>query len=170
MRAIDVCRRYVDMQKEYASQPRDAKVGGLYAQKLRSEPRPPGWPVLVRRPEEETPARSASSWTQAAVEGYDVSSRRAAAVLGHYFKILTAQGPAAKGGAKDYIVEWRDVGGFALLAYPAEYGRSGIMSFLVNQDGVVYEADLGEDTLTVAATIAVYNPDAAWTPVKEPKS
>jgi hypothetical protein len=169
LRAIDVCRRYVDMQKEYASQPRDGKVGGLYAQTLRSAPlRQDGlyWAVG----EEEMPSPLGVLLEQAAVEGYTVSGDAPQQFWGYYFKVLTAQGPAAQGGAIDYVVNGEMSGGFALLAYPAEYGRGGIMSFLVNQDGMVHEADLGEDTLAAAAKITAYNPDSAWAPVKEPKS
>ena len=79
------------------------------------------------------------------MEGYD-ESKGSQPLWGYYFRVLTAQGPAAKGGARSYIVNGEMSGGFALVAYPAEYGRGGIMTFIVNQDGVVYQKDLGEDT------------------------
>jgi len=84
--------------------------------------------------------------------------------------VLTAQGAAAKGGAKDYIVNGEMSAGFGLVAYPAEYGRSGIMTFVVNQDGVVYESDLGEDTAKTALELKAFDPDAAWSEVKVPVS
>jgi hypothetical protein len=84
---------------------------------------------------------------------------------GYYFRILNAQGPNASGGAKSYLNDTRLTEGVALLAWPATYGNSGIMSFQVNQRGIVYEADLGEDTATAVAAIDAYNPDDDWEPV-----
>ncbi len=82
--------------------------------------------------------------------------------------MLTAQGPAAKGGARNYIVNGEMSGGFALIAYPANYGQGGIMTFIVNQDGVVFQKDLGEDTLKVAPAIETFDPDGTWAEVKAP--
>ena len=84
---------------------------------------------------------------------------------GYYFRILTKQGKAAKGGAKDYVVNGQMTGGFAILAYPAEYQKSGIMTFVIGPDGVVYEKDLGAKTVDAAAAVAEYNPDDGWKPV-----
>ena len=84
---------------------------------------------------------------------------------GYYFRILTKQGAAAKGGARDYVVNGQLTRGFALVAYPAEYRNSGVMTFIVNQDGVVYEKDLGPDTAKLAAEMSEYNPDSTWIPV-----
>jgi hypothetical protein len=81
---------------------------------------------------------------------------------GYYFKILTAQGPAAAGGAKDYVVDGRMSGGFALVAWPAQYDVTGVMTFVVNQDGIVREKDLGPETDGAARTMTLYNPDASW--------
>ena len=168
LRVIDVGRDYVAMQKAYASQPRDGKVAGLYAQKLRSAPgRQDG--LYWRVGEEETPSPLGDLVEQAVVEGYD-ESRGSQPLWGYRFRVLTAQGAAANGGARSYIVNGEMSGGFALIAYPAEYGRSGIMTFIVNQDGVVYEKDLGEDTLKVAARLEVYDPDKTWAAVKKPQS
>ncbi len=164
LRAIDVCRDYVSMQKAYASQPRDGKVAGLYAQKFRSAPgRQDG--LYWRVGDEETPSPLGDLVEQAVVEGYD-ESKGSQPLWGYYFRVLTAQGPAAKGGARSYIVNGEMSGGFALVAYPAEYGRGGIMTFIVNQDGVVYQKDLGEDTLKVAAGLEAYDPDRTWAEVK----
>ena len=99
------------------------------------------------------------------MEGYD-ESKGSQPLWGYHFRVLTAQGPAAKGGARSYIVNGEMSGGFALVAYPAEYGRGGIMTFIVNQDGVVYQKDLGEDTLKVAAGLEAYDPDGTWAEVK----
>ena len=164
LRAIDVGRAYVSMQQAYASQPRDGKAAGLYAQKLRSAPgRQDGlyWRVGAG----ETPSPLGDLVEQAVVEGYD-ESRGSQPLWGYRFRVLTAQGSAAKGGARSYIVNGEMSGGFALIAYPAEYGRSGIMTFIVNQDGVVYQKDLGDDTPDAAAGLKEYNPDATWAEVK----
>jgi hypothetical protein len=87
--------------------------------------------------------------------------------MGHHFRILTAQGSDG-GGAASYVVDGEMSGGFALIAYPAEYGRSGIMTFMVNQDGVVYQRDLGEDTGNLAPALNNYNPDSGWVDVMAP--
>ena len=164
LRVIDVCRDYVAIQKAYASQPRDGKVAGLYAQKLRSAPgRQDG--LYWRVGAEETPSPLGDLVEQAVVEGYD-ESKGSQPLWGYCFRVLTAQGPAAKGGARSYIVNGEMSGGFALIAYPAEYGRGGIMTFIVNQDGVVYQKDLGEDTPKVAAGLEAYDPDQTWAEVK----
>ena len=81
---------------------------------------------------------------------------------GYYYKILTRQGPKAPGGAHDYIVDGKMIGGFALIAWPAEYGNSGITTFLINHDGVVYEKDLGKDTSKIASRTTAFNPDDTW--------
>lgn len=83
---------------------------------------------------------------------------------GYYFKILTKQGATAKGGAKDYIENGKMTGGFAMLAYPAEYRNSGIMTFLVGKDGVIYQKDLGEKTTELAQALQVYDPGDGWKP------
>jgi hypothetical protein len=86
---------------------------------------------------------------------------------GYLFRALTGQGENAPGGAKEYLVDGHLTGGFALLAYPAEYGNSGVMSFLVNQSGIVYEADLGPETATATAAITAYDPGEGWTAVTD---
>ena len=83
---------------------------------------------------------------------------------GYYYRMLTRQGPAAKGGAHDYMVNGRLTKGFAFLAYPAEYRNSGVMTFIINQDGIAYQKDLGQDTATLAPAISEYNPDKSWAP------
>jgi hypothetical protein len=165
LKAIDLCRAYVLMQEEYARRPRDGKLAGLYAQKLRSSPgRQDG--LYWRVGPEERSSPMGDLLAQAAAEGYDETKSSPQPFWGYYFRILTAQGAAAKGGAKSYVVDGEMSGGFGLIAYPAEYGRGGIMTFMVNQDGVVVEADLGEDTLKVAAGLNAFDPDQAWREVK----
>jgi hypothetical protein len=166
LRVIGVCRDYVTVQKEYAIQPRDAKVAGLYAQKMLSAPgRQDGLYWLVG--DEEVPSPLGDLVAQAVVDGYDVDKDPSQPFWGYHFRVLTAQGANAKGGARSYIVNGEMSGGFALLAYPAHYGHGGIMTFIVNQDGVVYQKDLGDDTLKVASTLTAYDPDRTWVEVKE---
>jgi len=168
LRVIDVGRDYVAMQKAYASEPRDGKIAGLYAQKFLSTPgRQDGLYWSVGPEEKASPLGALVA--QAVVEGYDVNNGSSEPMWGYHFRILTAQGAAAKGGARSFIVNGEMSGGFGLIAYPADYGRGGIMTFMVSQDGVVYQKDLGEDTLKVAAGLNEYNVDASWAEVKKPQ-
>ena len=105
---------------------------------------------------------------EAAVEGYDTTTSPSSPFWGYHFRILTTQGPAAPGGKKSYVANGDMAGGFALVAFPAKYGSSGVMTFIVNQDGVVYEKDLGQDTATLAARLEEYNPDSGWAAVRPP--
>ena len=99
----------------------------------------------------------------AATEGYANSDTRPLAPYhGYYYKLLTSQGPNAPGGAYDYLVKGRMIGGFAVLAYPARYAASGVMSFMVNHEGAVYEKDLGRGTEELAAKITNFDPDESW--------
>jgi len=163
---IDACLDYVRAQKAYASQPRDGKPAGLYAQKVRSSPgRQDGlyWRVGAGQ----TPSPLGDFIAEAVVEGYDESKGSSQPLWGYHFRVLTTQGAAAKGGARSYLVNGEMSGGFGLIAYPADYGRGGIMTFMVNQDGVVYQKDLGEDTLNAAAALGEFNPDGTWADVKK---
>ena len=100
----------------------------------------------------------------ATAEGYGSSARP---FHGYQYRLLTSQGPHAQGGATDYLVNGRLVGGFAILAYPAQYGNSGIMTFITNHDGIVYQRDLGPDTEKVAQRIAEFDPGPDWTRVDD---
>ena len=160
--AIGVCRTYVIAQKEYAGQGHDGKAAGAYAQKVRSEPgRQDGlyWPTP--RPSDK-PSPLGDLAAQATAEGYSADPKGPRPFRGYFFKILTRQGPAAPGGAIDYVVDGAMKRGFALIAYPAEYGNSGIMTFIVSHDGVVHEADLGPETLKVAGGVTAYDPGAPF--------
>jgi hypothetical protein len=97
--------------------------------------------------------------------GYTKSSEKPQPFNGYHFRVLTKQGEKAKGGAKDYIVDGNMTGGFAVLAYPAEYQNTGIMTFLIGTDGIVYQKDLGERTVDAAGAITEYNPLDGWEPV-----
>jgi hypothetical protein len=167
LEAISVCRDYVGMQKEYAGQPRDGKPAGLFAQRLRSSPgRQDGLFWQAKRGERRSPLGGLVA--EAEAEGYDRSKPESSPFRGYRFRILTAQGTAAPGGKKSYVVNGDMSGGFALLAYPAKYGFSGVMTFVVGQDGVVYQKELGKDTAAQAARLTEYNPDESWTSVKTP--
>jgi Protein of unknown function (DUF2950) len=103
----------------------------------------------------------------ATAEGYSVKPNSHAPFQGYYFHMLTRQGSHAPGGAKDYVVDGRMVGGFALVAYPAEYGNSGVMTFIINQDGVLLQKDLGKTTTDTATAMSEFDPDTGWSPVAE---
>lgn len=164
---IDLCRDYVWMQKQYASLPHDGNPAGLFAQRLRSSPgRHDGlyWPRM--HGESRSPLGQVVA--EAAAEGYDLNKPESSAFRGYRYRILTAQGPAAPGGRKSYVVNGEMTGGFALLAYPAKYEFSGVMTFIVGLDGVVYQKDLGPDTSVLAPRMTEYDPDKSWTVVKVP--
>jgi hypothetical protein len=164
---IDLCRDYVRAQKEYASEPHDGKPAGLFAQHFQSSPGlQDGLFWRMKRGERSSPF--AELVAAAIEEGYDPGKPDASPFRGYCFRILTAQGPAAPGGQKSYAVNGDMSGGFALLAYPAKYAFSGVMTFVVGQDGVVYQKDLGEDTATRAARLTEYNPDESWKAVQLP--
>jgi len=161
--AIQVCLAYVDAQREYALKDRNSgklleyaqrfisrkgMKDGLYWEAREGDPQSPLGPLIAK----------------AAMEGYSgerpVGKR--SPYHGYYYRILKAQGKHASGGEYDYVVKGKMIGGFALVAYPAEYGNSGVMTFIVNQDGVVYEKNLGEDTEKIAAAMKKFDPDKTW--------
>ena len=164
---INLCRDYVRVQKEYASQPHDGKPAGLFAQRFRSSPGLQDG-LYWQRKHGERRSPFGDLVAAAVAEGYDPNKPDSSPFRGYHFRILTAQGPAAPGGKKSYVVNGDMTGGFALLAYPAKYASSGVMTFMVGQDGVVYQKDLGEDTATQAPRLAEYNPDESWTAVQVP--
>jgi len=165
--AIGICETYVIAQKKYASEARDNCPAGCFAEKVRSTSgKHDGlfWPTKLG--EKHSPLGDLAA--KAASEGYTANNTAAEGtqpLRGYFFRILTQQGATASGGAKNYIVNGHMTGGYALIAYPAEYGNSGIMTFIVNQDGVVQEADLGADTAKAAAAITAYDPGERFHPV-----
>jgi hypothetical protein len=164
---IGICRAYVAAQRRYAQQGHDGKPAGLFATAFRSEPGKHNglyWPDAPGQPR----SPLGDLVAQASEEGRDIGTDRAKPTPfhGYYFKILTAQGSAAPGGARSYLVDGEMSAGFALVAWPAEYDSTGIMTFVVNQDGRVYETDLGAKTAATAAAMTAYNPDAAWRQVR----
>lgn len=166
LQVIEVLRAYVDAQREYASKDRDGDGITAFAQRIRSTPgKNDGLYWEAREGEEESPFGPFAA--KAAREGYTQSkSEKPTPYHGYIFRIMKAQGKDVEGGAFDYVVNGKMILGFALLAYPAKYGSSGIMTFIVNQNGVVYQKDLGKKTGTIAAAIKRYNPDSSWKKVE----
>jgi Protein of unknown function (DUF2950) len=160
---IDATRAYVTAQRRYAEAGHDGKPAGLHAAKFQSDPGKENglyWPTT--RGQKRSPLGDVVA--QAAAEGRPVTgtATQPSPFHGYYFKILTAQGSAAQGGAKSYVVKGDMSGGFALVAWPAQYDATGIMTFIVNQDGVVREKDLGPGTDAAARKMTAYNPDSSW--------
>jgi hypothetical protein len=158
--AIQVMLAYVQAQNEYASLDPDGLGPHTYAQHIVSSPgKKDGlyWPT----PEGEQPSPLGELAAQASAEGYKVG-QKPIPYHGYFYRILKRQGASASGGAYDYVVNGKMIGGFALLAYPAEYGNSGIMTFMVNHDGTVFQKDLGPHTERIARKIEVFAPDSTW--------
>jgi hypothetical protein len=162
---IDFCLSYQAAQKEYAEKPHDGNPAGTYAEKFASAPgKQDGLYWAVKEGEDPSPLGDLAA--EAAAEGYTRSDNQPTPFRGYYFRILTAQGANATGGARNFIENGLMRRGFALVAFPAEYDKSGVMTFAVNQDGVVYEKDLGSETSKIAAEIKEFNPDSSWEKVK----
>ncbi|NCA89913.1 MAG: DUF2950 domain-containing protein [Gammaproteobacteria bacterium] len=158
-------RAVVEAQREYAAADPQGAGKPTYARFILSSPGQRNglyWPTQPGEPE--SPLGPALA--EAAAMGYDITPSREGPrpFHGYFYKILSAQGDEAPGGARNYLEGDRLIGGFGLLAWPARYGESGIMTFQVNQRGLVYERDLGEDTAALAAAIAAYDPGEGWLP------
>jgi hypothetical protein len=167
LNAIQVCLAYVDAQREYVLKDRDGdklleyaqrfisrkgEKNGLYWEAKEGEPQSPLGPLMAKATE----------------EGYTgkKSGEKRSPYHGYYYRILKAQGKNAPGGEYDYVVKGKMIGGFALVAYPGEYGNSGIMTFIVNQDGVVYQKNLGKDTEKIGRNMKKFDPDKTWEKVE----
>ena len=162
---IQVCLAYVDAQREYYRRDPDGDKLLQYAQKFAStKGKRDG--LYYETKAGERPSPLGPLVAQARAEGYQRSGDKPVAYHGYYYKILTGQGKDAPGGAYDYTVNGKMMGGFGMVAYPAQYGSSGIMTFLVNHDGVVYQKNLGPNTASIAQSITKFNPDKTWTAVK----
>jgi hypothetical protein len=159
--AIAVCRGYVDAQTEYASEDRDGEGAGVFAQKLMSDPGTHNG-LYWETAEGEPPSPVGPFVAAAAAEGYRAG---AAAYHGYRYRPLFRQGENANGGAMEYFENGVLTNGFALIAWPAEYGISGVMTFIVNQDGVVFQKDLGAETEARAMAMQAFDPDSSWTAV-----
>jgi hypothetical protein len=161
--AIAAARGVVAAQREYHAQGHDGQPAGQYAQRLASEPGKHDGLYWETNPGEPT-SPAGPLLAQASGAGYSLTAGgKLEPYHGYYYRLLKAQGPAAPGGAKSYLVADKLTGGFALVAYPAEYRNSGVMTFMVDKDGIVYQKDLGEKTEELAKAIDSFNPDSSWT-------
>jgi hypothetical protein len=166
--AIRVCRAYVDAQREYASQPRNGDDVLEYAQHFRSSTNTHDGLYWHAEPGEEP-----SPFGPLIVQSHDEGYRQATKILGanlapyrgYCFQILTRQGSHAPAGKYNYIINGRMLAGFALAAWPAEWGNTGVMTFVVNQRGKVWQKNLGPNTAAIAAAMTAYDPDDTWKPV-----
>jgi len=161
---MDTCRAYVTAQAEYASEDRDGDKVLEYAQKLGSTTgKRDGlyWDVEPDSGEDLSPfgplLADAAIYIEAARQ-----SKKASPYNGYYYRILTRQGANPPGGAYNYVINGNMIAGFALVAWPADYGSSGVMTFVVNHGSEVYEKDLGANTHAIVGKMSEYNPDAAW--------
>jgi hypothetical protein len=168
--ALEVCHAYVKAQREYIQKGHDGTGVMEYAQRMQSTPgRKDGLFWTTKPGEEESPFGPLVA--SACEEGYSQESvsatpRKHDPFHGYIFRILRKQGKDAPGGKFDYVINGHMVAGFALLAYPAQWGNSGVMTFIVNQQGKVYQKNLGEKTDELAKEIEEYNPDETWKPAE----
>ncbi|MEW6518650.1 MAG: DUF2950 domain-containing protein [Thermodesulfobacteriota bacterium] len=162
LEVIDVLRAYVDAQREYAATDWDGDGAVEFAQQIRSTPgKKDGLHWAANEGEPESPLGPLAA--EAAQEGY---AKENTALYGYRYRILKAQGKDAAGGGFDYLVNGRMILGFAMVAYPVQYGASGIMTFMVNHNGIVFQKDLGENSAGIAAAMEIFNPDAGWSRVE----
>jgi hypothetical protein len=168
---MQVCLAIVDAQREYARLDPGGVGLPVYARRIISEPGKKNglyWPTA----EGAAPSPLGPLVAHAADEGYAASrdaSGEPAPYHGYRYRLLTSQGPHARGGAMDYVIDGRLISGFGLLAYPAEYGSSGIMTFMVNHEGTVYQKDLGQNTEQIARSISAFDPGEGWAPCEKPQ-
>jgi len=164
LNAIQMCRGYVEAQHEYAAQKHDGARVNQYAQRIISTPgRQDG--LAWRMPDGTWQGPVGEGVARVIAEGY---TERYEPFHGYYFKILKSQGPDAPMGQMDFVLNGVMIGGFALVAAPADYGVTGVKTFIVGYTGVVYEKDLGPDTVKQFLAMERYNPDSTWKPVSEP--
>ena len=158
---IDVCHAIVNAQADYYAQPHDGQPAKLYAAKLLSDPGKQNG--LYWKPEEGQPASPLGPLVAfASAEGYKANPNGHTAFHGYYFQMLKGQTDKAPDGAKEYMVNGKIANGFALVAWPAQYGNSGVMTFIIDQDGVLLEKDLGKTTAETAAAMTMFDPDPSW--------
>ncbi|MGC2527299.1 MAG: DUF2950 domain-containing protein [Candidatus Acidiferrum sp.] len=156
--AITICRGYAEAQKEYASEIHDDSGVNQYAQRIISTPGKHDG-LAWQNPDGTSGGPIGETIAKAIEEGY---SNKSGPYRGYYFKTLVGQGPAAPLGQLDYVVNGVMIGGFALVAWPAEYRVTGVQTFIVSYDGTVFQKDLGPDTAKIAAAMELYNPDKTW--------
>jgi len=166
LQAIAACQAYVAAQWEYFSRDREGNGIRKFAQKLKSsEGKKDGlyWPVNEKSGEEMSPLGPFVAKSEIDTVGH----KRGDPFYGYYFRILTRQGPNVPGGAYNYIINGNMIAGFALVAYPEKYGSTGVTTFVVNQQGEVFEKDLGPETSAIAGAMTTYNPDRTWTMTRQ---
>ncbi|MBO0723330.1 MAG: DUF2950 domain-containing protein [Blastocatellia bacterium] len=161
--AIEICRGFVEAQKEYARQKHDGSAVNQYAQRVISTPGKRDG-LAWQNPDGSWGGPVGEPIARAIEQGY---SSRYQPYHGYYFNVLMGQGPAAPLGKMDFVVEGVMIGGFALIAAPAQYRVTGVKTFMVSHDGVVYQKDLGPESLAIARKIERFNPDKTWSPVNE---
>jgi hypothetical protein len=164
--AIEFCHGYVEAQQEYAFRPREGYEVTQYAQHIVSASGKHDG-LAWQNPDGTWAGPIGEAAARAIEQGYSLEQGKATPFHGYFFKVLKGQGPNAPLGELDYVVKGVMIGGFALVAVPAEYGETGIKTFIVNQSGVVYQKDLGPETLTAFQKMERFNPDRSWTPVLE---
>jgi hypothetical protein len=164
LQTIAVCRELVSAQNEYYAQPHDGGVAQFAPRFLSDDGKHNGlyWKISNREPESPV----GQLLTLANTTDYARETNQARPFRGYYYRILNRQGRHAPGGAKNYMVDGMMTGGFAFVAYPAEYRSSGVMTFIVNRDGMVYQKDLGPHTASRAKALTQYDPDATWKKIK----
>ena len=163
---IQVCGAVADAQADYFSQVHDGDNTKEYAMKFISDPGKQNglyWKPQAGQPE--SPLGPVAAF--AASEGYKANAQLRTPFHGYYFRMLNGQSKNAPGGAKQYVVDGKMVGGFAFVAYPAEYRNSGVMTFIINQDGVLFQKDLGKATTKRATAMTEFDPGPGWTPVQQ---
>ena len=162
--AIQICRGFVEAQKEYASEIHDGSGVNQYAQKIISSPGKHDG-LSWKNPDGTAGGPVGEAVARAIDEGYSANDR--SGYHGYYFKVLHGQGPAARLGQLDYVINGVMIGGFALVAVPVQYRVTGVKTFMVSYDGVVYEKNLGPDSLSVVRSMDRYNPDKTWHPTED---
>jgi hypothetical protein len=167
LNTIQTCLAYVDAQREYAMKDRDSNKLLEYAEKFWStKGKKDGLYWETKEGEEQSPFGSLAARAIQAGYAPKKPGDKPVPYYGYFYKILKAQGKNAPGGAYDYVIKGKMIGGFALVAYPAEYEASGVMTFIVNHDGVVYQKDLGKETGKIASAMTKFDPDKTWKKVE----
>jgi hypothetical protein len=161
---IQTCLAFVDAENEYADKDHGDGVGA-YAQRIVSTPGKQDG-LYWKSDSNDSPLGELAA--EAAAEGYKAGGEPQP-YHGYYYRILTGQGQSAPGGSLSYVIKGKMIGGFALVAWPAEYGNSGVMTFIVNHAGTVYQKDLGKDTEAAARRMMWFDPDRSWSKVEPPK-
>jgi hypothetical protein len=163
---IEVCRAVADAEAEYFARPQDGEKMKQYAAKFISDPGKQNG-LYWKSPDGQPASPLGPLAAFATAEGYSVKPDAHTGFHGYYFQMLNGQNDKAPGGAKKYVVNGKMTGGFAFVAYPAEYGNSGVMTFIMNQDGVLLQKDLGKATTETVSAMIEFAPDSSWSIVQD---